>query len=256
MTQRFTTRWINLLGIALFLVAWHLAALRYPPYVLPTPLETWEALLGLLREGAVLQAVQITLVRTLTGFALSLLIGASFGLLAGLIPPVRLALAPLVTLLQGIPPIALIVVALLWFGSGSWTPIFTISVAVVPIIFTATVAGTMAVDPTLVEMARVFRTPKRFLITELYLPHLLSYLFPAMLSGLGLAWKVVVMAELMAGTNLGIGAGLGAARVTLNTAQAFAWILVVLFCLLIMEHGILHPLQRRLEPWRPANQKG
>lgn len=247
---------ISLLGIAVALLLWHLVALQYPPWAVPTPWECLQELRLLWQEGALLPAVAVTTVRTLFGFALAVLAGGVLGLLAGLLPPVRQALAPVVTAVQGVPPVALIVVALLWFDSDGPAPVFTIAVAVAPLIFAAAVEGTGAVDRSLLEMAAVFRTPRRLLLTEIYLPHLLSYLFPAALSGLGLAWKVALLAELMAGSRTGMGAGLGAARVNLNVARMFAWIAVVVLLLLAMEHLVLHPLKRRLEPWRQPMEGG
>jgi NitT/TauT family transport system permease protein len=57
------------------------------------------------------------------------------------------------------------------------------------------------------------------------------------------------MAELFATEN-GVGAGLAMARVNLDTAGAMAWILVVVVLLIIAEHGLLRPLQKKMEPWR------
>ncbi|MFB5084038.1 ABC transporter permease [Symbiobacterium thermophilum] len=246
----------GLLGIGASLVAWHLAARRYPPWAVPTSVDVARELVRLAGEGALLQAVAVTTVRTLSGFGLAVLLGGVSGLLAGLLRPLGQALAPVVTAVQGVPPVALIIVALLWFDANSTAPVFTIAVAVLPIIFAAALEGTRSVDRGLIEMATVFRTPRRMLVTEVYLPHLLSYLFPALVSGLGLAWKVALLAELMAGSRSGMGAGLGAARVNLNVAGMFAWIAVVVILLLVMENLVLRPLKRRLEPWQRGREGG
>jgi len=244
------------LGIATALVLWHLIALQYPPWAVPTPLDVARELVRLGQTGALWRAVAVTTGRTLAGFGIAVLLGGGAGLLSGLLPPLRQALAPVVTAIQGVPPVALIIVALLWFDANSSAPIFTIAVAVLPIIFAAAVEGAGAVDRNLIEMATVFRAPRRMLVTEIYLPHLLGYLFPALLSGLGLAWKVALLAELMAGSRTGMGAGLGTARVNLNVAGMFAWIAVVVILLLAMENLLLRPLKRRLEPWRRGGEGG
>jgi len=246
----------GLVGLGVCLALWHLVALQYPPWAVPTPLEVAAELVRLAREGALFTAVAITTGRTLAGFGIAVLLGGIAGLVAGLLPPLRQALAPVVTAIQGVPPVALIIVALLWFDANSSAPVFTIALAVLPIIFAAALEGTRAVDRGLIEMAAIFRAPRRLMVTEIYLPHLLSYLFPALVSGLGLAWKVALLAELMAGSRMGMGAGLGAARVNLNVAGVFAWIAVVVLLLLAMENLVLRPLRRRLEPWRRSQEGG
>lgn len=254
--RRMEGLWMGLLGLGLSLALWHAVALQYPPWAVPTPLAVAGELVRLAREGALFRAVAITTGRTLAGFGIAVLLGGTAGLLAGLLPRLRQALAPVVTAVQGVPPVALIIVALLWFDANRTAPVFTIAVAVLPIIFAAALEGTRAVDRSLIEMAAVFRAPRRLLVTEIYLPHLLSYLFPALVSGLGLAWKVALLAELMAGSKSGMGAGLGAARVNLNVAGMFAWIAVVVLLLLAMENLLLRPLKRRLEPWRRSQEGG
>ncbi|MFZ5826707.1 MAG: ABC transporter permease [Bacillota bacterium] len=236
-------------GILTILVLWQIGSTKYGSVVLPTPLETVRAISALLGEGKLLSAAAVTSARTLAGLALAVLTGTLSGIMAGLHPLADRAVRPLVTMLQGIPPIAWIVLALLWFGTGSATPIFTVAVAVIPITFAGAREGVRTMDGNLLEMARIFQTPPAMLFQDIYLPHLLSYLFPSLVAGLGVAWKVAVMAELMA-SSTGIGAGLHAARVNLDTAKALAWIAVVVALLSAIEHLCLNPLKRRMEPWR------
>ncbi len=242
-------RWVSSLGLLLFLLLWQWGASLYNPIILPSPRETLAALLHLVATGQVTEAAAATAIRTLGGFAIACLAGGSLGVAAGLQPVVRRLVWPVVTVLQGMPPIAWIVLALIWFGTGSGTPIFTVAVATLPIVFVGAVEGVRTADRSLLEMARSFQTPPGMLFWDLYLPHLLSYLFPAVVAGLAVAWKVAVMAELLA-TDTGIGAGLAAARVNLDTARALAWVAVVVGLLFAFEYAVLHPLKRRLEPWR------
>lgn len=236
-------------GLLLFLLLWQVGATRFGPIVLPSPLATLTALARLFARGEVTTAAVMTTLHTLSGAGVAALAGMALGVAAGLHPLIRRGVWPVVTILQGIPPIAWIVLALIWFGSGSTTPVFTIAVATLPVVFVGTVEGVRAADPGLVEMARLYRAPPAMLFWDLYLPHLLSYLFPALVAGLGVAWKVAVMAELLA-TDTGIGARLATARVNLDTAAALAWILLVVLLMFTLEHLILHRLKRRLQPWR------
>ena len=246
----------GLLGIGASLVAWHLAARRYPPWAVPAPGTSpgsWCACAG---RDALSQAVAVTTVRTLAGFGLAVLLGGLSGLLRGCCGRSGRRWRRCVTAIQGVPPVALIIVALLWFDANSSAPVFTITVAVLPIIFAAALEGTRSVDRGLIEMATVFRTPRadaghrRLPAPPALLP------VPHAGLGLGLAWKVALLAELMAGSRTGMGAGLGDRRVNLNVAGMFAWIAVVVILLLAMENLLLRPLKRRLEPWQRGREGG
>jgi NitT/TauT family transport system permease protein len=236
-------------GLLLFLALWQLGSLRYNPVVLPSPPETARALMDLALEGELAGAVLRTTARALGGFALAAAGGMLLGVLAGLQATVGAGLWPVVTVLQGIPPIAWIVLALLWFGGGGGASTFTVAVVTLPFTFVGAVEGVRAADRGLLEMARAFRAPPGVVLWDLYLPQLISYLFPTLVGGLAVAWKVAVMAEVL-GADSGIGAGLAVARVNLDTSRAMAWVVVVVALLFAFEHLALHPVKRRLEPWR------
>ncbi|MDJ0620079.1 MAG: ABC transporter permease [Calothrix sp. MO_192.B10] len=239
----------ELVGLAIFLVLWQFGAMHYGSVVLPSPLETWAAFAGLATTGKLGTAIFTTSFHLLSAFTLAVFLGIILGIIASIQSWLRQAISPVISALQGIPPIAWIVLALLWFGSGNGTPIFTITVATLPIIFLGVVEGIRTFPKPLLEMARMFRAPNSLLLTDLYFPHLLSYLFPSLVAGLGLAWRVAVMAELLS-SETGIGAELNLARINLDTDEVMAWIAVVVILIWISEYLILRPLRRRLEPWR------
>ncbi len=223
---------------------------------MPSPLETASALSRILFDGVALSYLLETAFRVLCGFAVALTVGAVLGLAAGLSVPLRQAVGPILSMMLAVPPIAWVVLSLLWFGLGGQAVIFTIAVALVPIVFLAMLQGMRTVDPALVEMAESFHLRFPDFLREVLLPHLLSYLLPAMVTAFGIAWKVAVMAELL-GAHSGIGSGLAVARSNLDTAESFAWILLAVGSFLAVQYGLIQPLYRRLEPWRePAAGAG
>lgn len=243
----------QLLGFSSFLALWQIVAMQYNSVVLPSPLETWAAIQRLMLTGAVGQTILTTSIRLSIAVAIALLFGIILGIIAGLKPMFRRAISPLISALQGIPPIAWIVLALLWFGSGGAAPVFTITITVLPIIFIGTVEGMATFPTSLLDMAHLYRAPQRQLLVDAYFPHLLTALFPSIASGLGLAWRVAVMAELLS-SETGIGATLNLARINLDTDEVMAWIVIVVALIWISEYGILRPLRRWLEPWHfPRN---
>ncbi|MGM0700897.1 MAG: ABC transporter permease [Pseudomonadota bacterium] len=243
----------SLTGVLLFVALWEWGSEAYGSFLLPGPRDALGALVQLARQGEAANAVWATTWRAMSGFALAALAGIALGLLAGLSRTLGRALEPLSTVLLGIPPIAWIVLAILWFGSGSAATIYTVMATTLPVAFAGAQMGALTRDRRLQEMADAFRVPPLMRLVDFHLPHIVSYVFPALITALGVAWKVAVMAELFAAEE-GIGAGLAVARVNLDTAAAMAWIVLVVLLLIVAEHGLLRPLQRRMEPWRQAGR--
>jgi NitT/TauT family transport system permease protein len=202
---------------------------------LPDPLTAFAALWAQVQQGAAEPALWVTARRAFMGLALALGVGSVLGLLAGLSVTASVLSRPLVTVLLGTPPIAWLVLAMLWFGMSDGTPVFTVFIACFPVVFASALQGTRTLDLQLRDMARAY-LPLGMALREVYGPHVLSYLFPAWVTALGSAWKVAVMAELLASTD-GVGAALAASRSQLDTATTLGWISAVVGCLLVVEYG-------------------
>ncbi|MCD6706509.1 MAG: ABC transporter permease subunit [Thiobacillus sp.] len=241
--------WGAISSLMLFFALWDWGAQVYGDLVLPSPLATFDTLAGLLAEGTAWPELAVTAKRALIGFALSLAVGSVLGLLAGLSMTASMMSRPIVTVLVGMPPIAWLVLALLWFGSGDATPVFTVFIACFPIVFVGALQGTRTLDDQLKDVARAYRLPLRMTLTDVYMPHVISYLFPAWIAALGMSWKIVVMAELLS-TQDGVGAALAVSRSHLDTAASMAWIAAVVGLLLAVEYLVLEPIKREVESWR------
>ncbi len=248
----------ELVGLGGFLLSWQLGAMHYGSIVLPSPRETAIAIWRLGTTGKLGDALLTTSFHLLVAFTLAVLLGTVLGIVAGIKLWFKKAISPIISALQGIPPIAWIVLTLLWFGTGNAVPIFTITVATLPIMFLGAVEAIQTFPTPLLEMANLFRTPRNMLLRELYFPHLFTYIFPSLLAGLGLSWRVAVMAELLS-SETGIGAELNLARINLDTDEVMAWIAIVVCSIWVSEYLLLRPLRRSLEPWRhsqiPVNIK-
>jgi NitT/TauT family transport system permease protein len=235
-------------GLAALLAGWEWGHHAYGSLVLPSLLETAAALLRLTRDGVIGPALAQTAGNAGLGWIFGALVGITAGTLAGLREQIERALEPVAIILLGIPAIAWIVMALLWFG-GRWAVIFTVAVATGPVVFNAAVEGTRSLDGALERMASVYRVPLVARLIDMHGPHLLSQLFPALVTTLAMSWKVSVMAELLTGAG-GIGDGLAAARAHVDTAETMAWVVLVVGVLVVVDLAILQPLQRHLWLWR------
>lgn len=236
-------------SIFLFLALWDFGYQLYGELVLPSPKETFITLMAMFDNSEIVNDMFITLKRALFGFSISLFLGTFLGLLSGLFVTASMMSRPIVTILLGIPPIAWIVLAMIWFGMGDLTVIFTVVVASFPIIFVGALQGTRTLEGDLKQMADSFKVPFLQKLFDLYFPHIFSYIFPAWVSALGMSWKIVVMAELLSTTD-GIGAQLAIARSLLDTPSALALVVAMIATLLIIEYIILEPIKREVELWR------
>lgn len=244
--------WGAIASLCLLLAAWEGVSLAYGSLILPDPAGTFARLHELFASGAAWPELATTARRATVGLALAILAGSLLGLAAGVSMTASMMARPLVTVLLGMPPIAWLVLAMLWFGVGDGTPVFTVFVACFPVIFIGALQGTRTLDHHLKDMATVFRLPLRMKLFDLYLPHVVSYLFPAWITALGTSWKVVVMAELLSSSD-GIGAALAVSRSHLDMEATLAWIAAVVLALLAVEYLLLEPVKREVERWREVD---
>lgn len=241
--------WGSIASILLFFALWDIGNKIYGDLILPSPLETLQTLFEMLQNENILTEIKTTMCRAAIGFFISLLLGTVIGLLAGFFVTTSMMSRPIVTILFGMPPIVWIVLAMIWFGMSNQTVMFTIVVATFPIIFIGALQGTRTLDDELKEMADSFHIPLYMKFTDIYFPHIFSYLFPAWVSGLGMSWKIVIMAELLA-TSDGLGALLAISRSQLDTATALALVTILVGSLMFIEYIILEPIKREIESWR------
>lgn len=241
--------WGAIASILLFIASWDLGNQVFGDLALPSPLETFKTLNLMLHDDEVWENINITIYRAFTGFLIASIIGITIGLLAGFFATASIMSRPIVTILVGMPPIAWIVLAMIWFGMTDNTVIFTVVVASFPIIFVGSLQGTRTIEGDLKDMVDSFKLPWYQKFTNLYFPHIFSYVFPALVSGLGMAWKIVVMAELLS-SNDGIGASLSIARSQLDTPTALALVVIMISTLMFIEYIILEPIKREVELWR------
>lgn len=253
--RRFIIRLLNsgyrLLGIVALLALWEGLSFLFPSVIVPSVEEVFSALGRLAMEGELWENLYHTAVRALVGFGLSLVIGGALGVLAGLSRRVYDLIGPVVVVVENVPPIVWVIVAIIWFGLGNLPPVFAIMSIGVPIVAVNVAQGIRSLDPSLLEMAGAFGVKRWTRLRDLYLPAITGYLFSAVSVGLGLTWRVVVMAEFF-GSMSGIGNELNWARFNLETDKAFAYTLVIVVLGLGTEYLVVNPLKEWALRWQKA----
>ncbi len=181
-----------------FLLAWHAAVRTSGTQTFPGPIETAGGLAELARKGLLVKYIIASLYRVTWGFFLATLVGVPLGLLLGWSTVAFRALNPLMQVFRPISPIAWIPIAILWFGVTDSAPIFLIFLAsVFPIALGAT-AAVQNIQPVYVRAARNFGLSRTQLFARVIIPATLPQIVTAIRIALGVAWLVVVAAEMIA----------------------------------------------------------
>lgn len=243
--------WAGLAGLSLFAALWQAGHEAYGSFILPAPAETVAAMIALVSDPGNAALVLETARRALLGFLAAAGLGTLAGVVAGFHPAIMRLARPQVTLLLGVPPIAWIVLLMIWFGMGAGTVIATAAVAALPMVFAGSAEGIATRDRGLDDMARAIGLSAPARLLRVSLRQMLASLFPALAMALGTAFKAAVMAELIANAG-GIGGELASARASLDVAAALAWVLLSIAALLAVEYGLIHPLRGEFERWRQA----
>jgi NitT/TauT family transport system permease protein len=140
---------------------------------------------------------------------------------------------------------------MIWFGTGSTTVAATILISALPIVFVGAVEGVATRDRGLDSMAQVFGAGAIRRFTHVAGRQIAVHLLPALILALGTAFKVAVMAELLANAG-GVGGALARARSMLDISAAMAWVALAVMALLAVEYGLVRPAKAELERWRDA----
>lgn len=204
--------------IGVLLVAWYLATIPFrliSPGRFPSPLDVWTsfrqvAFVGY-ANGLLHQHVLHSLQLVVLGFAVAVVTGVPLGLLMGWSRKAEALINPVFLFIRPIPPLAWIPLAILWLGIGDTAKIMVIwFAAFVPCVINS-FTGVRAVEPYVIEAARMLGTPRLRFVTEILIPAASPLIFTGVRLSLQASWTTLVAAEL-------VGALYGLGRI-LNVAQ-------------------------------------
>lgn len=246
--SRNKSRIIQLSSCLVLLLLWYALSTHYPSILIPSPLETFQSLGSLVQNGELATQFVLTMSRMLSGFVMGMLVGVSMGLFAGRFQIVYEAMKPIISFLLGIPPIILVVIAMVWFGTSPIIPILVVSILVFPTFYLNTANGYRSIDGQLLEMATVYNKSPWQTLQHIIMPGLAMPLFTAISLAAGGAVRITIMAELL-GASSGMGSALSMARINIDTAKVFAWTLVSVVTILLIDYMIIHPLKKYVMKW-------
>jgi NitT/TauT family transport system permease protein len=184
--------------IVALVAAWWLAVVATRSLVFPTPWQVVTGTLELIRDGSLWEHIGASLLRVGIGFALAVAVAVPLGLWMGWVRGAYVTLNPLFQMLRPISPIAWIPLAILWFGVGDVSPVFLIFMASVFPMIVQTVEGVHTIEPRYLRAAANFGVARGTLFRQVVIPAALPQVIVGMRIGLGVAWLVVVAAEMIA----------------------------------------------------------
>jgi NitT/TauT family transport system permease protein len=198
-------RLVRPIGMALlFLTGWGLAVRLTHAQLFPAPGEVARGIVELFQKGLLFKYIVASLFRVAWGFGLAVTIGVPLGLVLGWYSRAFQALNPLIQIFRPISPIAWIPVAILWFGVSDAAPIFLIFLASVFPITVATIAAVQNMQLVYLRAAQNFGLSTSELFRQVIFRASLPQILTGIRIALGVAWLVVVAAEMIA-VNSGLG---------------------------------------------------
>jgi len=178
--------------------AWWLVVVATGSVIFPTPWQVVTGAVELVRDGTLFEHIGASLARVGIGFALAVVVALPLGLWMGWVRGAYVTFNPLFQILRPISPIAWIPIAILWFGVGNASPIFLIFISSVFPMVVQTTAGVHTIERRYLQAAQNFGVSRATLFRRVIIPAVLPQIIVGMRIGLGVAWLVVVAAEMIA----------------------------------------------------------
>lgn len=236
-------RRLSVISKLLIIVLWILLSRTIDNEVIfPTISSTFHSFTDIVRRPSFIIIISHSLIRTLIGFVISLVLAVIIGILSSISNIIYHLMIPIINFLTSVPTMAIIILALIWLNN-EFAPMFVGFIMVFPILYETVLKGILNLDSNIIDMAKVYKVQKMTLIKDVYIPNIflnLSYIFP---SALGINFKMVIAGEALSQPKYAIGTNLQLQKMYLNTSGVFAWIIIILLMSKIFKYvleGVNH----------------
>lgn len=210
-----------------------------------SPVRALPAVVELAARGVLLDDIVTSLWRLLVGLAVGVALGGAIGLAVGWWTSVEVATRPVVQFLRMISPLSWAPVAIGVFGIGHAPVFFLVAAAAMWPMVLNTAGGVRALDPGLLLVARALGADRRELFVTVVAPALRPHLLTGLRLALGIAWVVLVPAEM-----LGVTSGLGYEILNARDQLAYDQVIAVILVIGVLGY-LLDALARRALDARP-----
>jgi len=242
----------SLIMAALLIALWWVLVDVTQSVIFPTPWQVLQAMVELARDGTLFEHIGASLFRVGTGFGLAVAFAIPLGLWMGWVQGAYTTLNPIFQILRPISPIAWIPIAILWFGVGDVSPIFLIFISSVFPMIVQTVSGVHTIERRYLRAAENFGVSRATLFRQVVIPAVLPQVIIGMRIGLGVAWLVVVAAEMIA-LHSGLGYLIIDSRNAGNRYDLVIAGMIIIGLIGLLLDGLMRLLEgHRLVRWRYA----
>jgi NitT/TauT family transport system permease protein len=187
---------VGVVLLAVWWIAWEAGA--FPTGTVPHPETVGRTFVEEVRSGRMTDAIVASLYRVAWGYVGAVVVAVPLGLLVGRSLGVRLALMPWINFFRSLSPIAWIPFAIIWFGIGDPPAIFLIVLATFFQVVLATAAASAQVPRVYYRVANELGLGRIEVLYRITLPAIMPQLVTSLRVAIGVAWMVVVAAEMMA----------------------------------------------------------
>jgi nitrate/nitrite transport system permease protein len=241
-----------ILGLALFILLWQLVSVSGGDQGLPGPAKTWESAKALFadpfydngpNDKGIGWNILHSLYRVGAGFGLAALVGIPLGFMIGRFQFLSGMVAPIISLLRPVSPLAWLPIGLLVFKAADPASIWVIFISSIWPMILSTAAGVRQVPQDYLNVARVLALPEIKVVTKILFPAVLPHILTGVRLAIGVAWLVIVAAEMLTG-GVGIGFWVWDEWNNLNVEHIIIAIFVVGIVGLILEQALVFLARR------------
>jgi NitT/TauT family transport system permease protein len=189
---------LPLLAAALAVLGWHYAVILSHTKIFPSPLAVVRGLEQLAAKKLLWHYIADSLFRVACGYITAVVLGVPAGILLGWYPTAARGANPVIQMLRPISPLAWMPLAVIWFGVSNAAPIFLIFLASFFPIVVSTMNGVRNVPPMYLQAGRNFGLTSGQLMRRIVFPAILPRVVIGLRIAFGIAWLVLVAAEMIA----------------------------------------------------------
>lgn len=239
-----------LIAIAVIVIIWQVVFWfqLQPDYVLPGPLQVWDALQVQREQDLLWESALNSIRRAIQGFLIAIVIATPLGLALGFYPKFRAIFGPIVTGLQQLPSVAWVPAAIIWFGLSDATIYTVVLLGAVPSIANGLLAGMDQIPPIYLRAGQVMGARGWGRTVRIVLPAAWPGYLAGLEQGWAFAWRSLMAAELIA-VSPALGPGLGqmleTGRVLGDMSLILGAIAMIMAAGILIERLVFSPLRQR-----------
>lgn len=220
--------------VLIYLIAFTVFKVNNNSLVFPNPNNVLNEFFVLLSLKQTYKLIFSTLLRLLLTLSISFILGVILGVVASLSRNVEGLLKPYVTIIRSLPVVVLLVFFVMVLGF-QLTPYFLTCFVLIPLFYEATLKGIKSIDSDYLDVCKMEGNFNFKIIRRVLLPMSAGYIGQALISAIGLGFKVLVVGEYMSATKNSLGNVIYSNAHNLEYIKVYAWCIILICLVLIVE---------------------